>query len=49
MRITSSDKKDNLVIPGKGLIISMGLKAKTKQKKCIKERYVIGNVSMKDI
>ena len=33
MRIISSESKDNLGISGKGLITSLGLKAKSRQKK----------------
>ena len=33
MRITSSESRDNLGIPGKGLITSLGLKAKVTPKK----------------
>ena len=49
MRITSSYPKDNLGISGKGLITSMGLKAKSRPNKYKKERYAIGNFSMKEI
>ena len=48
MRITSSDSKDNLGRSGKGLIISLGIKAKVRPHKYKKERYAIGNVSKKD-
>ena len=49
MRITSSEPKDNLVRSGKGLITSLGLKAKTSPKKCKNSRYSILNVSIKDL
>ena len=49
MRITSSEPKDNLVRSGKGLITSLGLKARTRTKKCKNARYFIGNVSKKDL
>ena len=49
MRITSSEPKYNLGISGKGLITSLGIKAKEILKKYKNERYAIGNVSMKDL
>ena len=49
MRIKSSEPKDNLVRQGKGLITSLGLKAKISPKKYKKARYSIVNVSLKDI
>ena len=49
MRITSSDPKDDLGRSGKGLITSLGIKVKTCPKKYRKARYVIGNVSMKEL
>ena len=49
MRITFSEPKDNLGISGKELITSLGLKDKTSPKKYKKERYAIGNFSMKDL
>ena len=49
IRITSSEPKDNLGISGKGLITSLGLKAKTRPYKYKKSRHAIGNVSMKDL
>ena len=49
IRITSSEPKDNLGISGKGLITSLGLKAKTRPYKYKKARHAIGNVSMKDL
>ena len=42
MKITSSESKDNLVISGKGLITSLGIKAKAIPKKCKKENFAIG-------
>ena len=49
MRITHSELKINLRRPEKGLITSLGLKDKARQKKYKKERYSIRNVSMKDL
>ena len=49
MRIKTSESKDDLGISGKGLITSLGLKAKEMPKKYRKKRYAIGNVSKKDI
>ena len=49
MRITSSEPKYNLGISGKGLITSLGLKAKARPTKYKKSRYAIVNVSMKDL
>ena len=49
MIITSSGSKVKLGRPGKGLIISLGLKAKTIPNKYKKTRYAIGNVSKKDL
>ena len=49
MRIKSSDPNNNLGKPGKELIISPGIKAKSRPKKSKKKRYVIGNVSNKDL
>ena len=49
METTSSESKDNLGISGKGLITSLGLKAKVRPKKYKKARYAIGNVSKKDL
>ena len=45
MKITSSESKFKLGISGKGLITSLGLKAKIRTKKYKKTRYDIGNVS----
>ena len=49
MKIISSQSKDNLGRSGKGLITSLGLNAKVRPKKYKKARYVIGNVSKKDL
>ena len=49
MIITSSESKVKLGRSGKGLITSLGLKAKTKPKKYKKTRYTIENVSKKDL
>ena len=49
MRITSSEPKDYLGRSGKWLINSMYRKAKARPKKYKKERYYIGNFSMKDL
>ena len=46
MRIKSSAPKHILGRPGKGLITSLGIKAKTRPKKHKKERYAMVNVSM---
>ena len=48
MRITASEPKDNLGRSGKGLIIYMGLKDKTRPKRYKKARYDIRDFSMKD-
>ena len=47
MKSTSSESKDHLGISGKGLITSLGLKAKTRPYKYKKARYAIGNASKK--
>ena len=49
MKITSSESKDNLVISGKWLINSLGIKAKVRSHKYKKASYAIGNVIMKDL
>ena len=49
IKIISSDSKDNLGISGKGLITSLGLKAKVRPHKCKKARYAIVNVSKKEL
>ena len=49
MRITPSESKHSFGISGKGLITSMGLKAKARTKNCKKERYAISNASNKDL
>ena len=48
-KITSPEPKDNLGRPGKGLITSLGLKAKARPKKYKKARYAIRNVSKKEL
>ena len=45
MKITSSESRFNLGRSGKGLITSLGLKAKTRPNKYKKARYTIGNLS----
>ena len=47
MRIKSSEPKDNLGRSGKGLITSLGLKAKTRPNKYKKSIYAIGSFIMK--
>ena len=49
MKITSSESKDNLGRSGKGLITSLGIKAKVRPHKYKKARYSIRNVSKKDL
>ena len=49
MIITSSDPKDNSGRLGKGLINSLGLKAKARPKKYKKAKYAIRNVSKNDL
>ena len=49
MRIISSEPKDNYGRSGKGLITSLGLKAKTSPHKYKKARHAIENFSMKDL
>ena len=49
MKITSSESKEKLGISRKGLITSLCLKAKVRPHKCKKARYIIGNVSKKDL
>ena len=48
MKTTSSESQGKLEISGKGLITSIGFKAKVRPKKYKKARYAIGNVSKKD-
>ena len=48
-RITSSESKDDFVRSGKGMITSIGLKAKARPKKYKKARYAIINVINKDL
>ena len=47
--IKYSESKVKLVISGKRLITSLGLKAKTRSKKYKKAMYAIVNVSKKDV
>ena len=49
MKITSLESKDNLGISGKGLITSLGLKAKVRPHKYKKPRYYIVTFSKKDL
>ena len=49
MKITSSESKGKLERSGKGLVNSLGFKAKIRLQKYKKARYAIGNVSKKDI
>ena len=49
MKITSSESKGKLERSGKGLIISLGFKAKARSHKYKKASYAIGNFSKKDL
>ena len=49
MKITSSESKGKLERSGKGLITSLGFKAKVRPQRYKKARYAIVNVSKKDI
>ena len=49
MKITSSESKEKLERSGKGLIASLGFKAKVRPHKYKKSRYAIGNVSKRDL
>ena len=49
METTSSESKVELERSGKGLVITLALKAKGRSKKYIKARYAIVNFSMKDL
>ena len=49
IKITSSESKEKLERSGKGLITSLGFKAKVRLQKYKKARYDIGNVSEKDL
>ena len=49
MKITSSESKNNSGRSVKGLITSMGIKAKVGSHKYKKARYAIGNVSKEDL
>ena len=46
---TFSESKLELGRSGKGLVTALDLKTKARSKKYKKERYAIGNVSMKDL
>ena len=48
MKITSSESKEKQEISGKGLITSLGFKAKVRPNNYKKARYTIINVSKKD-
>ena len=48
METTSSESKLELERSGKGLVTALALKTKARPEKYKKERYAIGNVSMKD-
>ena len=49
MKIKSSESRDNLGWSGKGMITSLGFKAKAKPKRYIKERNSIENVSKTEL
>ena len=49
IKITSSESKDYLGRSGKGLITSLGIKAKVRPHKYKKSRYAIRNVSKKEL
>ena len=49
MKVSSSESKDNLGGSVKGFITSLGIKSKVRPNKYKKARYVIRNVSKKDI
>ena len=49
MKITSSESEDNLGRSVKGLVTSLGLKAKARPKKYKKARFAIRNVRKKDL
>ena len=49
MKITSSESKGKLERSGKGLITSLGFKAKVRPQKYKKARYAIRNISKKDL
>ena len=49
MKIISLESKGKLEISGKGLITSMGFKAKVRPQKYKKAWYAIGNVSYKEL
>ena len=49
MKITSSESKEKWEMSGKGLITSLGFKAKVRTQKYKKAKYAIGNVSKKNL
>ena len=49
IRIKSPKSKYILVRPGKGVITSLGIEAKSRPKKYKKVRHAIGNISKKDL
>ena len=49
IKITSSESKGKLERSGKGLINSLGFKARVRPQKYKKARYAIRNVSKKDL
>ena len=49
METTSSESKGKLRISVKGLVTALDLKTKVRSKRYKKERYAIGNVSMKEL
>ena len=49
MKTTSSESKEKLEIPEKGLVTSLIFKTKARSQKYKKARYAIGNVSEKDL
>ena len=49
MKITSSESKGKFERSGKGLITSLGFKAKVSRQKYKKARYAIVNVSKKEL
>ena len=49
METTSSESKVEFGRSGKGLVTALDLKTKARSKRYKKARYVIGNVSMKDL
>ena len=49
MKTTSSESKVKLERSGKGLVTALDFNTKVRSQKYIKARYVIGNVSEKDL